>query len=42
MNNISNTVLKSRIEKINFYKNEVLAAMSHNLKTPLNGMMLFA
>ena len=41
INNISESTLKHRVAHIKKYKNEIFAAMSHNLKTPLNALFLY-
>ena len=38
---ISEKVKKDDIKLVNTYKEEILSTISHNLKTPLNSMVLY-
>jgi len=39
--NISAKIQKARLALFNSYKNEIYAFLSHNLKTPLNALILY-
>ena len=41
LDNISQSIRNERIEKVHQYKDAVLASLSHNLKTPLNSILLY-
>jgi len=40
-NDVSDKIYHERILMINAYKEEMLSSISHNLKTPLNAIMLY-
>lgn len=40
MNDISEKVRSQHLKEVNTYKDRLLATVSHDLKTPLNGMVL--
>ena len=39
MDNVSQKIQNERLKNFNFRKNELLKAINHNLKTPLNGIL---